>query len=218
VIVRVIAFCLATAIAGCGPWRPEEPPQTTPDGLELISNVNFKQVYLRPDHDFSVYDSIFISQPEIEFERGWQASQNIADPRRVTNRDIERIKRIMSTEIQNIVTEELVTGTDYKVTENPVAGSLTLKPQIVDLYITAPNAAEPYQVTVLSQSAGKMTIVLEISDTSTKEPLLRITDKAYARDFPDFRQQESVNNRNEGSLALRAWAESLASLLNETRS
>ena len=191
---------------------------TCPFGLQLISSDNFKEVYLRPDHDFSAYDSIFILHPEIEFERGWQASQNIADPRRVTDRDIQRIKRIMSAEIRDIVTEELVKGTDYKVTQNPAARSLTLKPQIVDLYITAPNAAEPYQVTVLSQSAGKMTIVLEISDTTTKELLLRIMDKAYARDFPDFRTQESVRNRNESSLVLRAWAQSLSGLLNDTRS
>lgn len=215
---RLLILCIFATAVSCGTWRSGVPPQLIPEGLQLVKSDHFSEVYVRPNHDFSVYDSIHIAQPEITFARGWQASQNISDPLRVTDRDVERIKHIMSTNMLGIVTEELAGGTAYKIVDGPVAGSLSVRPRILDLYINAPDVPDPYQITVLAQNVGKMTIVLEVRDTDTNALLLRTIDKKNVRDFPDFRQQDSVTNRFGSSRVLRAWAQSVTGLLNETSS
>lgn len=213
---RLIVLCVTASLAGCAALRPEQPPQTSPDGLQLISSTSFELAYARPDRDLSSYQAIVIRPPVIEFERGWQASQNLADPNRVTQRDIERIKRIMGAHVQDVMAAELSASGDYQIANAAGPGNIELQAYILDLYLSAPAAAEAYQVTVLSQTAGRMKIVLEVYDSNTNELLLRVSDEGSARDFPNFRRQEIVNNRYESSRLLKAWAQSLTSVLKET--
>ena len=88
---------------------------------------------------------------------------------------------------------------------------------IEDLWITNPVNSADYQVTVLSEDAGYMTVNLEVSDPENSLTLLRISAKAKGRDYGDIREQEAVKNRTETRHQLGLIAESLRAVINSQR-
>jgi len=215
--IRAIILFAATTMVGCAALLPDKPAPVSEDGLILVANPNFDILYVRPDRDWSRYDSIYIAEPKIEFERGWRSSQNIVDPFRITNRDEDRIKEILSRRMVNVYAESLTRNSTFTLVTQPTDTTLALNPEMVDLYITAPADSSPYQLTVLSENAGRMTINIELTDAATGEVLLRTSTRGTARDYGDFRRQETVKNRTDSTRLLRVWAESLRAVINRER-
>jgi hypothetical protein len=215
--IRLLLLLAATMMLGCAGLSADKPAAISEDGLVLVDNPNFAILYVRPDSDWSRYDSIYVAKPEIAFQRGWRASQNISDPFRITDRDENRIKEILSTEIVNVYGENLTRNSTFTLVTQPTDTTLVLKPEVVDLYVTAPADSSPYQLTILSENAGSMTIHIEVADASTGVALLRTSKRGTGRDYGDMRPQETVKNQTEGTRLLRIWAESLRAVINHER-
>lgn len=215
--IRPILLFAATTMLGCAGLLADKPAAVSEDGLVLVANPNFDTLYVRPDSDWSRYDSIYIAEPTIEFKRGWRTNQNIVDPFRITDRDENRIKKILSEEMVKVYGESLTKNSSFALVTQATDTTLVLKPEIVDLYITDPANSSPYQLTVLSEDAGSMTINIELTDAATGVALLRTSTRGTGRDYGDIRPQETVKNRTEGGRLLRILAESLRAVINRER-
>ena len=217
-LARLIILAVLMLSVACSGFNREKPPDITDDGLQRIISPDFELIYVRPNINLFGYDSIYMADLKVAFKRGWQASQNISDPNRVSDRDISRIKRILRAEFVKVFANELAAETGYTIVTQPGQNTLILNPQIVDLYINSPQNSSGYQMTVLSENVGSMTIKLELSDASNNEALLRISDRRQGREYGGFRPQETVQNRTESDRLLRIWAKSLSKTLIESRS
>jgi len=215
---RSLLLCAIISLAGCAALNQEPPAETTPDGLQLMSNDDFELLYIRPGSDFSGYDSVFIAAPQVEFARDWQRRQNTSDPNRVTDRDLESIRQMISDQVVEVFTRELTEGSGYKVVDSPAAAALILTPEVVDLDIINPLNNQSYRITVLAENSGGMTMKAELADAGSQQILLRFSDKSRGRERVDFRRQDSVWIRSENNRLLRAWAQSLNDVLNRSNS
>ena len=209
-----VATIVATSVAGCAAWQSEPPAATTPDGLELTANDDFDVLYTRPGNNFSAYKTMFIAAPEVEFDDGWQRRQNMSDAHRVTDRDLDKIREMVSKQVVDVFSTEIAEGTSYQIVGSPEAADLLLTPEVVDLDIINPLNNEPYRITVLAENSGRMTLKGEISDTSTDQVLLRFSDRTRGREYQDFRWQSSVRVKSETNRLLRRWAQSLNELIS----
>jgi hypothetical protein len=212
---RITLLCIATILTGCASWQNEPPPANTPDGLELTASDTFDVLYTRPGSDFSKYKTIFVAAPDVEFDDDWQRRQNNRDAHRVTDRDLDTIREMISQQVVDVFRKEITEGTAYQVVESPESADLILTPDVTDLDIINPLNNEPYRITVLAENSGGMTLQAEIAERSTDAALLRFTDKTRGRDYQDFRWQSSVRIKSENNRLLRAWAKSLNELISQ---
>ncbi len=216
--IRSLLLCAIISLAGCVGMNQEPPAETTQDGLQLVSNDRLDLLYIRPGSDFSGYESVFIAAPEVEFARDWKRKQNISDPHRVTDRDMDSIRRIISDQVVEIFTDELTEGSGYRVVDSPETADLILTPEVTDLDIINPLNNQSYRITVLAENSGGMTMTAELADAGSNQALLRFTDKSRGRERLDYRRQDSVWIRSENNRLMRAWAQSLNSVLNQGQS
>ena len=214
-LLRGCTFSALFALMGCAALNQESPAAVSEDGLTLIPSKDFNVLYVRPDNNLDKYDAIYIDKMTVEFERGWEAKQNMNDPQRITQRDIDYIVEMLDTEFRRIFSEELTANSQYTIVDTPDDRTLIIKPSIVDLYINSPRNNRGYRTTVIAESAGRMTLQLEIVEPKTRQSLLRFSDRKRGREYGGtFSHQNTVTNKREGQHMMRSWAKSLGKVLD----
>jgi hypothetical protein len=94
---------------------------------------------------------------------------------------------------------------------------LLVTPAIVDLDVTAPDLPQANRSMSYSESAGEMTLKLELFDSITNDKIATATDRK--RDYRDgyLQWRTSVSNRADAKRMMTAWAKALRSALDEAR-
>ncbi|MDH4022193.1 MAG: DUF3313 domain-containing protein [Gammaproteobacteria bacterium] len=189
----------------------DELPQTSPDGLELQKNTTARVVYLKPGATLGQYQRVAILDCFVDFAKDWQKKFN-RDQRttgsRVTTKDMERIKAGLASAFKTIFTQELQDKGGYQVVDSPAPDVLVLRPAIINLAITAPDLQSPDMNRTIVQSAGQMTLYLELYDSVSDTLLARVLDPQADR-RTIARPANSVTNKSAADRILRKWAVAL---------
>ena len=91
--------CLCIAIAFVLPRMlsaTEPAPQVSQDGLELKEQTKQRLLYVRPGAIFSQYDRVAILDCYVEFSKRWLSDYNSSASHRISEHDLERMKRDLS--------------------------------------------------------------------------------------------------------------------------
>lgn len=204
---------LLVAVSGTLPAK-EQLPEVSHDGLVLQQGEVAKVLYVRPGVDFSVYQRVAILECPVSFSKDWERDRT-RSATRLSPKDLERIKADLSAEFRKIFVEELQTKGSYPVTDQAGEDVLVLRPAIIDLEVAATDAMAPGRSYTLSESAGAMTLYLELYDSVTGQILARAVDRRSARDTGRIQWQNSVTNKAEADRILRRWAAALRERLDE---
>lgn len=189
-------------------------PAVTPDGLELREGKRGAVVYVRPGVDFSRYQRIAILECPVAFSKDWKRDQEFSG-NRVTQQELERIKSGLSAEFLKVFTEELQTKGGYEIVTTGGEDVLVLRPAIIDLDVTAPDNMTPGRGYTLTDSAGAMTLYLELYDSVTSQLLARAIDREADTGIGGFQWQTRVTNQAGADRVLRRWASSLRARFDE---
>jgi len=192
-------------------------PEVSADGLRLAKQNNYAAVYLKDGAGFGGYDKIAILDCTVEFRKNWQRDQNEDMPFSVKDKDVARIKAALAAEFSKVFGQELAARGETIVTE---AGSdvLVLRPAIINLDISVPDAMERIDEVTLAASAGQMTLYMELYDSTTNELLARVIDPEESRDFGSFVVRNEVTNLADADRILKKWADTLGDFLVQARS
>jgi len=95
---------------------------------------------------------------------------------------------------------------------------LVLRPAIINLDISVPDAMERIDEVTLAASAGQMTLYMELYDSTTNELLARVIDPEESRDFGNFVVRNEVTNLADADRILKKWADTLGDFLVQARS
>lgn len=213
-IIRMIAATtLALLAAPFLPALAADLPATTPEGLVLRPGKQAKAVYVRPGVDFSQYKRIAILECPVAFRKDWQRDQ-ASSGRRVTQKEMDEIRAGLSAEFLAIFTEELQDKGGYQLVTTGGEDVLVLRPAILDLDVTAPDTLEAGRNFTLSESAGAMTLYLELYDSVTNQILARAIDRETSRGMGRIQWQSRVANKAEADRILRRWASALRAQLD----
>jgi hypothetical protein len=201
-VTTLVAFLLPVAAAA-----KEKPPETSHDGLVLQPETKVALAYLKPGADFSVYDRVALLECEVAFKKNWQREHNQTNPFRVSKEDMDDIRAALAELFREVFTEELGKG-GYALADSAAPDVLVLRPGIIDLDVTAPAAADmgAGRSRTFSTSAGAMTLVLELYDSSSGEILGRVADRKAAPDRGYMMWQNAATNRSEAKRVLKGWA------------
>jgi hypothetical protein len=206
----VVAFVAGVALAGCASMQA--PPQW--EGLQRQASRTLDEVYVLPGAQFSQYGRVRLDPAEVAFARSWDPNAGERDlSRRVTPEDIQEIKDGLAQLLQSTFAEELAKG-GYQVTTENAPDVLRVTPQIVDLYVNAPDTMAPGRSRTYVMDAGRMTLVVEARDSVTGQLLARVVDRKQGTDFGTLQWANSVSNSAEARRAISQWARALRSGLD----
>ena len=145
-------------------WAKKDLPAMNDEGMELIENSNLATVYADPDADLSIYKRIILLDASVAFKKNWKRDQNRGYAMKVKDRDMVKIKEDVASLFREVFTEELIDA-GYAMTNEPGDDVLLVKPAIVDLDVTAPDIISSSLTRSFSESAGEMTLNLELFDS-----------------------------------------------------
>jgi hypothetical protein len=205
------AFLFVTAVpAGAAPDSADSPFP----GLELVSSKNVDRLYRRPDVDMSAYTKVWIGEPLVEFSKNWS-------PRNYGTFGLSgsQLKKIRD-DLANLAKSsfaEVLSGGGYEVVTEPTEGALAITPNIVNLYITAPNNPSPGRSRTYVMDAGSMTLALQVNDAVTGTLLAVAYDHQRGSQYGTLQWATSVSNRAAAASILKGWAEQLKQDLDAAR-
>lgn len=216
--VCAVVLAAVTAWACPAALLAKDPPAVSPDGLQLTESDRNGEIYADPNVDWSVYKEVHLQDATVAFRRNWQRDQNRGDPFKVDDKDMERIKREMSELFREVFSAELTEGGGYILSDTSGASVLSIKPAIVDLDIAAPDTKRSYSSKQFAETAGRMTLRLELYDSVTGALLAtaRVRREAPRRGYMQW--TSSVTNRAEAERILKTWAQGLRQRLDAARS
>lgn len=189
-------------------------PEITHDGLVLQKGRAAKVLYVRPGVDFSRYNRIAILECPVAFSKDWEKERAVGASR-ISQKEMDRMKADLSAEFLKIFTDELQTKGGYTLVTEGAEDVLVLRPAIIDLEVSAPDTMSAGRSYTLSESAGAMTLYLEVYDSVTSQILARAIDRQADRGTGTIQWQNRVTNKQEADRILRRWASALRERLDE---
>ena len=212
-----ILLLLISVVATSPAWAKKDLPAVNEEGMELVKNSDLATVYADPGADLSIYKRIQLEDATVAFKKNWQRDQNRGYSLKVRDSDMERIVEDVATVFREVFTKELLDG-GYELTEEVGEDVLVVKPAIVDLDVVAPDVRSANRTMNYSESAGEMTLNLELFDSVTGDKIVKATDRKrdYERGYMQWRT--SVSNRADARRMMTSWAKALRSALDEAKS
>jgi hypothetical protein len=160
-----VALALVVALSVATPAMSAPNDSSSPfPGLELVDSKSLDKLYRRPDMDTSEYDKVLIGEPVVEFSKNWK-------PRNygtygLSAAQVKRIRLDLSALAKSTFAKVLGAG-GYEVVTTPGDGVLEVTPNIVNLFINAPDTSRAGRVNTYVLDAGSMTLALQVNDAVT---------------------------------------------------
>ena len=219
-LVAIAALCATLAlVCPAALAGTEAAPEVTKDGLHLYKQTKTRVAYVRPGTTFSQYKRVAILDCYVEFSKEWVNDYNRdqRDPsRQIRDSDLDRAKTALQVDFKKIFAEELQKGGRYQVTDSGGPDVLILRPALTNIQVSAPDLMAPGRSATYVQSAGAMTIYLELWDSASNTILARVIDGKVDPDLYGQRAS-SVTNRAAAERMMRSWADELRSRLDLVR-
>jgi len=214
-MIRLVMLGLAAAPFAA--LAESEPPEVSLEGLELVEKDRRGELYADPGIDWSVYDKIQLDKATVAFRKNWQRDQNRFQSFKVKASDMERIKTSLSELFDTVFTEELTGDGGYEISDESGDNVMRIKPRIVDLDVYAPDTRTAGMTRSYTESAGRMTLKLEIYDSLTGDLIATASDRREAPRRGYMQWTTSVTNNAEARRMLQRWARDLRERLDKAR-
>lgn len=190
---------------------------TTIDGLELIEDTKLALVYAQPGIDLSQYNRIYLEDVYIAFKKNWKRDQNRSHPNKVNSDDILRMKSELAELFLAVFSKTLLDG-GYELVSERAEDVLLIKPAIINLDVFAPDTMSANRMHSYAESAGEMTLYMELYDSVTGDLIAKALDRKLDRRTGFFQWQTQVSNRAAANRILQVWANVLKEGLDDARS
>jgi hypothetical protein len=218
-LIAITAFCAALSLSPVAFAAKEQPPEETKDGLHLYKQTKERLAYVKPGATFTQYKKVTLLDCYVEFSKDWVSDYNRdqRDPsRQIRDSDLERAKTALQKDFRRIFTQELQKNGRYQVVDSGGPDVLVLRPALINIQVNAPDLMAAGRSAVYVESAGAMTIYLELWDSASNTILARVVD---ARSDPSMygQRSSSVTNRAAAERMMRSWADELRNRLDLVR-
>jgi len=214
-LLSILALAIASTPALAK--KKDELPKYTVEGLKRVENPkNLAIVYAEPGANLAQYDRVYITDPYVAFKKNWQRDQNRSKSHRISTKDMDRIKVNVQSIFMEVFTEVLNEG-GYELADERAEDVLIVKPAIIDLDVHAPDVMSAGRSSTYTQSAGTMTLYIELYDSETDDLLAKAMDPTADRQSSFMQWQTGPANRQAGKRMMKPWAEALRDGLDRAR-
>ena len=205
----VIGLALGVSVAVASDF-----PEVTEEGLRKVAESADSVVYSKDDVDLGVYNRVHLVDATIAFKKNWQREHNRSTSNRVSTSDMERIKTGLAELFREVFTERL-TAAGHDLTTESGDDVLIVRPAIFNLDVNAPDTRSAGRSQTYVQSAGEMTLYVELYDSVTGDLLVKAIDAQADRESHHLQWQTQGSNRAAAKKMLGSWADRLSSALSD---
>lgn len=153
---------------------------STPDGLQRIRTSRIGAVFVKPGADLSAYDRVVIAAASLSPGQPSGRSESVEHPpmdAEAVAASQERMKQI----VQEAIDREFAQSTAYAVSNDAGPGALRVTGAVLDFVLDTRQS--PGGEWSVGGPVGDMTLVLDVRDAATGQPLARFVER------PDLRLQ-----------------------------
>ena len=194
----------------------EEPSEFAIEGFQLVEDSNLALVYAQPDINWGKYNRIYLDDAFIAFKENWQNNYNRDHPDKIRADDMAKIKMELSGLFRDVFSETLEEG-GYELVLETGEDVLLIRPAIIGLDIIAPDPDSSGTSRTYSETAGEMTLYLELYDSVSGTMLAKALDRQEDRKTGYFEWQNRITNRAAANRILKVWANVLKEGLDDAR-
>jgi hypothetical protein len=204
----------ALILAALSPFLALADSSSSPfPGLELVPSKNIGALYRRPDVDLTAYNKILIGEPAVQFSKNW-------NPRNygtfgLSAAQLTKIRAELAAMAKGVFTKTLSDG-GFEIVADAGDGVLAITPNIVDVFINAPDVPTAGRSRTYTMDAGSATLALQVNDAVTGT-LLAVALDSRRSGTSSMRWTTSVSNRAAAEQMLKNWAEQLKRELDAAR-
>jgi hypothetical protein len=216
-VAQLLSVAALAVLLGTPAVAEEKLPEVTEDGLHLLKDTKARVVYARPGATLEPYSKVMLVDCFVAFVDDYVHDYNLDQlglSGRITDKDIEKIKKTLADEFRNKFTEVL-TKDGHAVVDEAGPDVLLLRPAIINLYIEAPDIRADFS-RVIVDSAGQMTLYMEMYDSATSTLLARVIDP-QADDKAFAQAATRVSNKAAADRIIKGWASLLSAHLSEVK-
>ena len=127
-----------------------------------------------------------------------------------------KIKAELALLFRDVFTKTMEDG-GYELVTERAEDVLLVKPAIINLDVVAPDTRSAVNAQTYSESAGEITLYLELYDSLTDDLIAKALDRQEDRQTGYFQWQNRVSNRAAANRILQVWADVLKEGLDEAR-
>ncbi len=213
--VALLASGLCAAPALTAGTKKDFEEATSADGLQKISVRGIDLAYVRPGVSFKGYTKVMIDPVNVAFRKDF-SPQRPGSYARLSTDELNGIRHDVGRIVQDEFAKELTKGA-YVLVTAPGPDVLQVHPEIVDLYVNAPDPMAAGRSRSYTTSSGEMTLILTLLDSETGTVLARAYDRDEARGTGSFTLTTSITNRADAERTAGAWARILRARLDAAR-
>ena len=209
-----LALSMLAVLAGCAGapgqirYATGRDARVSEDGLHTIQTWAgmARRVYVKPGADLSTYDRVMLDPVVVRFSL-------------ISGRTLDRDKvALVEKTFQDIFEKELKKSTVYTLVSEPGPRVLRLTPQLVNVVVTAPPRPLTPDEQFVIQSAGAVTLELELSDSLSRAALVRAFDRREVGGQTGLAYRDTGGaNLAQAQLVFIQWAQRLRSWLDSVR-
>lgn len=207
IFTTAIAGIFSSVLLSAPVFARDKLPEVDSDGLHLVKKSKVRAAYIKPGTDLSQYSKVKILDCYVSFVKNWQKDYNLNQvglEGYVRDKDAEAIKKNLSNEFSKVFTKEL-TKEGYPVVDEVGPDVLLLRPALINVDVTAPDVMTSELSRTYVQSAGEMTLYMEMYDSATSTLIARVVDPR-ADDEGFAKQANRVTNKAAADRMLVHWA------------
>ena len=210
-LLMITSFLMISSLSSA-----QDRSEFTIEGLQLVEDSNLALVYAQTDVDWGQYSKIYLDDAYIAFKKNWQRDYNRDHLDKISADDMTKIKMELSGLFRDVFTETLEEG-GYELVLETGEDVLQIKPAIIGLDIVAPENGSPGVSRTYSETAGEMTLYMELYDSVSGAMLAKALDRKEDRRTGYFEWQNRVTNRAAANRILKVWANVLKEGLDDAR-
>ena len=215
VLLALAVGCLtwAALLGGCARsgeirYATDGKADVSPDGLHRIHTWGGRQqrVYVKPGVELQRYDKVMLEPVVVRF--------SLASARVLDRDDVALVKKTF----REVFEQQLAKSAVYTLVTEPGPDVLRVTPQLIDVVVTAPpRAATPDEMRIM-ESAGAVTLALELSDSRSHTVLVRAYDRRAVGGQTGMAYRDTAGaNLAQARILFVQWAQRLRSWLDRVR-
>ena len=210
----LLAMTVALSSALAASSKNELEARMSRDGLEKTKVKNIDLAYARPGASLAAYKRVRLDPVEVAFSPSWNPTRT-GSSLKLSTEEKEAIRSGVAKLVEEEFAKEIQAGGRYQVVSETGPDVLRVRAGIVNLYINAPDTG-PARSRTIVRSAGEMTLIAELTDSTSGQVLARVADRQEAT---DTRMQiaNGMVNETEARWIAADWAKALRKALDNAQ-
>jgi len=183
-------------------------------GLQKTSVKGLELAYVRPGASLAAYKRVKLDPVDVQFDKSWEPTRT-GSRIKLSSEEREKIRAGVAKLVEEEFAKAVEKGGTYQIASESAPDVLRVKVSVLNVYINAPADTGFGRSKTYVSSAGQMTLLAELSDSTSGQMLARVADRREANSVARLERADRIENEGAARDVAAAWAQILRKALDK---